>query len=130
MRRPGTAARPYPLDEIGDLIVAGIEQHNEIVVADLVARRETCRAAGPWILVVENHRPAQQRFKFGYGGLGVDDLVAGVHRPVWLVRGYHECLVPSVRQELGHRRLDHRQVRGIVPHMRENREHDLEDLLL
>src|SRR5262249_57480207 len=61
LRRPGPATRPYPPDEICDLVITRIEHHHEVVVADLLTCRKAGGTARPRTPICQNPPPPPPR---------------------------------------------------------------------
>jgi hypothetical protein len=63
----GTSGRCalHPVDERHHIAVAGMERDHEVIVADLGGPAQLGAGTVPWVLVVQHHRPAHQRFQFG-----------------------------------------------------------------
>ncbi len=106
----GGAGAPDPVDEGHHVPVARVKGDHEVVIADLVRAAQLGAGPVPWVLVVQHHRPPHQRFQLGHFLVGVEDVLGAEHRVVRVVIGADESQRVGLLHELGHRRLDRRQL--------------------
>ena len=125
----GTGA-PDPVDEGHHVPVPGMERDHEVVVADPGRLPQHGARAVPRVLVVQHHRPADQRLQLGDALVGVKDLLGAENRVVRVVIGYHERQRVGLIQELSDRWLDRRQLGGMVQLVAEQVEQQAEHLVL
>ena len=113
-----------------DIKITRMEHHHVVVVAQLSDRDQGGLATRPRILVVQDHRPAAQRLQLGHILVAVDDLGVAVPAEVGVISIQPQSLITGVRQQIGNRGYDGRQLGRVVLTMAEHVEEDLEDAVL
>ena len=71
--------------EVPHVLVAGVQNHDVVVVLQLADRDQLTLGAVPGILVVQHHRPAAQCLELGHLLVAVHDLVEVVDREVRVI---------------------------------------------
>ena len=127
--RAGTSCA-HAADELEHLVAARHERDHEVVVADLPDLLEPARGEVPRVLVVEHHREAVQRLELGDRLVAVEDRLVAVGRVIRVVAREAEREVPRVARDLGHGRLQRRQLGRVMALVAEDLEQAREDAVL
>jgi len=128
--RPRALPAPHPSDELEDLPAPRVEEHDEVVVPELPDLDQARLGPVPGVLVVEDHRPAQEGLELGHLLGAAEDLLVRVGRVVGVVPQEMEGVVSGIGEDLGNGRLDRGQLRRVVPLVPEDVEQDPEDTVL
>ena len=107
-----------------------MEDDHDVVVLQVGDRREPGLGAVKGILIVQDHRPAAQRFEFGCRVVAIENLVETEARIVRVVLRQVNRRLRGVSQRVADGRLDRRQIAGVVPLVTKQVEQHREDLVL